>query len=271
MDRLKDIKESGQSLRDNVEAQRILSEIRAEAQQPAGSWSFAARSLFSTDAVYIVAREKATSMFGDFLGKWLAGKLNLGTHARVLWQNDTGRRILRKIIVRHWNTMQTRGQLAKQWTKALTDEAVKLALGLLYDKTLEEQYDALYRRILGDHPSTVHATTHRAVPTPLEIRAVMAVAPAAMMPVMAAPAPIRAFAVPVAVQTYADPVASTAKTENQFIQSQQYTVSTSQPNTQSQGSDRSPSPEPRQSHPAPRMPSIGSSFGGGRGETLWSR
>jgi hypothetical protein len=267
--RIQAIHESGQLLRDSDEAKRLLGEIRADAEKPGGPWSFNARALFSTDALYVIAREKVTGKFSDFLGKWLAEKLDVATTARILWQNDTGRRILRKLIVRRWDTLQTRGQLARLWTKALTDEAVKLAIALSYDKAMKEQYDNVYEKALGQHPSTIHATVSST--SPLELRAALAVAPAAILPVMAAQAPIRAFAVPVAVRTYADPVANSAKTENQLINSQRYTVTTSQPNTQSRGDDRSPAPEPGRSHPAPRMPSVGTSFGGGRGETLWTR
>lgn len=208
MKRLEEIKTSGETFQSSDEAKKILGEIRAQADQGDGAATFALKAAFE-NLPYVVARDAVWKRFSKFFGGRIARSFGVHEHtAAVLNRTEAGRAIRNRLIHRPWDVAKSRAELAKDWTKKLDKELVKLAMSASYKKAFREQFDTIYERVMGDHPSTRHA-----VYSPDNFRVTLAVAPQAMIPVMVAPQ----IVLPAVMPVYHDPVVAAVANEAYLI------------------------------------------------------
>lgn len=257
--KLEDIHERDGNL-NSPEAQAILGDLKSAPRSETSAIMFLAKSVFSGRMAYGVASHYIVDAASDKVGEYIGKSLPTGDRVEALWIGRNG--FVRTHVDIRWKYLKALGEDSKQLTNALQKVLLQEIGKKIGRYTVESTLDREVDQILRDHPSIPEATVVLRLDLMTEPRLMLPMAQAAL------PAPV---AVPAAIMVQADPVVSAASVQQQVIEEQHYSGSSN-----SGGASHSSSTSSRSEaveHPThmPSSISVGGSFTGGSGSTLYSR
>jgi hypothetical protein len=248
---------------DSPEAQAILDDLRRGHFATDGTGMFLARSVVSGRMAYGVASHYYLNKWMKaFFGGTLGRRLPLGNRVERVWLARNG--LVRTYTNIPWRYLTTLAESSRLLTDAIKKVLLQKIGKALGQYAVQSTLDQEVERILADHPSIPEAAVYLRLDAMNDPRLLMPMAqPAMPVAAVAAAVPI---AVPRAIAVQADPVVSAASVQHQVLSEPQYRVDT--------GGSESAHVEPVE-HPThrdlPTSISIGGSFTGGSGSTLFSR
>jgi hypothetical protein len=271
-EKLEEIKQRDGNLKSD-EARAIIDDLKRGHFANESTEMFLAKSVFSARMVYGVASRYYTDKFIEHLfGESIAKRLPLGNRAETFWLRKTG--VVRTYTNIPWNHLTVLGRNSRLLTDSLKVVLLKKIGKAIGSYTLQNSLDRIVEDILRDHPSIPEAAVSlrlNLMTQPQLLRQPELLMPMpALRPVAPAlvPAPPTAFrAPPIMIQR--DPVVSAAAVQQQVIHYQiEYGGSQS---VRVEPEVREPVEHPTHSSSLPSSISIGGSFTGGSGSTLFTR
>jgi hypothetical protein len=255
---LKDIRRREGNL-NSPEAQAILQDLKAGHFSKDDTGMFLLKSVFSLRMAYGVASEYATKKLTKNIAEKIAGQLPTGDRVELMWIGK--RSFVRTHLDIPWKHLKELGENSKLLTNAFQKVILKKIGERIGRYAVESTLDKTVEDILRDHPSIPEAAYILRLDAMVQPQLFTAIA---AQPAMA-PVPM---AMPAVIRAQPDPVIRAASVQQQVIAAQPYGGGGS---GSGRGSNYDPPIERHPTHNLPTNISIGGSWTGGAGGTLFSR
>lgn len=230
-DRLKQIHESGRSLRDDPEAKEMISKLEQRMRAPDEPWyEFAGKSIWSTRMVYAFTKRLGFErVFPKMLGKTLSERLGWSKKVKRFTKDRVGWLANRLFGVR-WSTMTRVSKHSESFSDAIIKLAIKSIAKELTRAAITEELDKIFEDIMRERtknqafPSNAGSVGYDrnfAAHVRLQMVAQPALVLRALEPVVFAPQAVAVrpiLQVPARVEVQRDPVVNAAAVQAQVFE-----------------------------------------------------